>query len=80
MGGNVITSLGLEEGMIVKVLSGRKEEDIELPIGASGFDLLAALGLLPDAHILMRGASPFPIDETLVEGERVRIVKVASGG
>jgi sulfur carrier protein ThiS len=66
--------------MIIKVLSGRKEEDIELPIGASGLDLLAALGLIPDAHILMRGASPFPVDEPLLDGEHVKIIRVASGG
>ena len=58
----------------------RKTSPAELPEGASGVDLLRSLGLAPDAHILVRGDVPIPIDEPLRDGERVRVISVVSGG
>jgi sulfur carrier protein ThiS len=63
-----------------EILPGRREESIELRPPATGLDLLRALRLAPDAHILMRGEGPIPADAPLVDGERIRVVGVVSGG
>ena len=64
----------------VEILPSRREEPVELTPPARGLDLLKALRLAPDAHILFRGNVPIPIDETLVDGDRIRVVGVVSGG
>jgi len=63
-----------------EILPGRREESIELGPAAKGLDLLKALRLAPDAHILMRGDGPIPADEVLSDGERIRVIVVVSGG
>jgi len=63
-----------------EILPGRREESIELNPAAKGLDLLRALRLAPDAHILMRGEQPIPADEALADGERIRVIGVVSGG
>ncbi len=63
-----------------EILPGRREESIELGLAAKGLDLLRALRLAPDAHILMRGDGPIPVDEALEDGERIRVIGVVSGG
>ena len=72
----------LDDAMHVtaEILPGRREESIELAPAAKGLDLLRALRLAPDAHILMRGDGPIPADETLRDGERIRVIGVVSGG
>ena len=63
-----------------EILPGRREEHVELGPTATGLDLLRALRLAPDAHILIRSDTPIPADETLAEGDRIRVVGVVSGG
>jgi sulfur carrier protein ThiS len=58
----------------------RKAERVDLSPGATGFDLLRRLGLAPDAHLLVRGDAPIPLDEPLVEDEHLRVLSVVSGG
>ena len=72
----------LDERMHItaEILPGRKEESLELSPGAKGLDLLRALRLAPDAHILIRGEGPIPVDAALEDGERVRVIGVVSGG
>ena len=62
-----------------EILPGRREESIELGPAAKGLDLLKALRLAPDAHILIRGDGPIPADEVLSDGERIRVIVVVSG-
>ena len=59
---------------------GRREEAVELGSAARGLDLLRALRLAPDAHILVRGDAPIPADAVLQDGERIRVIGVVSGG
>ena len=59
---------------------GRREESVELGSAARGLDLLRALRLAPDAHILIRGDAPIPADAALQDGERIRVIGVVSGG
>jgi sulfur carrier protein ThiS len=56
------------------------DRSVELPSSARGLDLLTALDLAPDAHILLRAETPLPEDEALLEGDRIRVVAVVSGG
>lgn len=63
-----------------EILAGRREQQLELPSNATGVDLLKALRLALDAHILVRGEVPIPADEALREGEKIRVIGVVSGG
>ncbi len=58
----------------------RETRVVDLPGDATGVELLRGLGLAPDAHIVVRGDVPIPIDEPLVDGERLRVISVVSGG
>lgn len=58
----------------------RERRTIALGKGSTGLDLMAALGLHPDAHIIARGDEPIPIDEQLRAGESLRVIQVVSGG
>lgn len=62
------------------LVRGWKTENVELEAGATGLDLLQRLGLAPDAHLILRGDLPIPVDEPLVDGDVVRILAVVSGG
>jgi len=79
-GQNIMTFACMRTSMRIEVNTGKSTSRIELPDGSSGFVLLDQLSLLPDAHILLRGKRPVPLDEPLQEGELIKIIKVASGG
>jgi sulfur carrier protein ThiS len=66
--------------IVAEILPNRKEQDVELAPGATGVDLLRALKLAPDAYVLIRGDLPMPADEPLVEAEKIRLVRIVSGG
>jgi sulfur carrier protein ThiS len=63
-----------------ELVQARRAETIDLPDRATGFDLLRRLNLAPDAHLVVRGETPIPLDEALVDQDRVRILSVVSGG
>ncbi len=58
----------------------RKAKEMCLPEGSTVETMLDTLGLYPDAYIVVRGRTPVPVDSTLLDGDQLRIVKVASGG
>jgi len=64
----------------VELLPGRAKKTAEVPAGSTGENLLQSLGLAVDAHILVRGDVPIPVDEPLRDGERLTVIAVASGG
>jgi sulfur carrier protein ThiS len=57
-----------------------EEKNIDIAHGSTGIELLKELDLSPDAHILIRDKNPIPLDEKLLEGESIGIIKVVSGG
>lgn len=61
-------------------MQARRTEQVDLPAGATGLDLLRQLHLAPDAHLVIRGDSPAPLDEPLNDEEHVRILSAISGG
>jgi len=66
--------------VVLTVEVDRKAKEIRLPEGSTVETMLDSLGLYPDAHIVVRGKVPVPVDAPLQNGEILRIVKVASGG
>jgi sulfur carrier protein len=66
--------------VVLTVEVDRKAKDVRLPEGSTVETMLDSLGLYPDAHIVVRGKVPVPVDSPLVNGDQLRIVKVASGG
>jgi len=64
----------------VIVLAGGRTSEHELPGGSTVEDLLSAMKLHPDAYIVTKDAKPVPITRELEDGERLKIIKVASGG
>ena len=63
-----------------QLIPGRVEKEVELPEGATGYDLMKSLNLAPDVHIIARSNVPIPVDETLRDGERLLVIAVVSGG
>lgn len=53
---------------------------VNLPQGSRISDVLEQMKLFADAHIVLRGKTPVPITETLLEGETLKVIRVASGG
>ncbi len=66
--------------VVADLVRAHRTEAIDLPSGATGMDLLERLRLAPDAHVLLRGDLPIPVDEPLTEGETVHVISVISGG
>lgn len=63
-----------------ELLPARERRAVDLGPDATGMDLVRALGLSPDVHILVRDDTPIPEDEPLREGETIRVISVVSGG
>lgn len=57
-----------------------KERELDLAAGATADDAPRALGIRPELVLVFRGDRPLPSTEPLVEGDRVRILRVVSGG
>jgi sulfur carrier protein ThiS len=66
--------------VVAELVQARRTETVDLASAATGLELLERLGLAPDAHLLLRGETPIPVDAVLSEGERLRILSVVSGG
>jgi len=64
--------------LIVEI--GREPRELRLPDGSTVENMLDSLGLYPDAHIVVRGKVPVPLGTPLMDGDRLRVIKVASGG
>src|SRR6266571_4946926 len=72
-------SVGIVQ-VVAELVPRRTEVAVALESDATGENLLKALRLPPDAHLLVRGDIPIPIDEPLRDGERIRVIGVVSGG
>ena len=57
-----------------------KPDAMEISGGSTGFDLLADLGLHPDAHILAIDEDYIPLDQILEDGKTIKVIGVISGG
>jgi len=61
----------------VEMREGKKE--IEMPEGFTGEDLLKKLGLAPDSVLIIVNGEPVPYKEK-INGNKIRIIRVVSGG
>lgn len=64
----------------VEVLSNGKITEHELPEGSTIEDLLSKLNCHPDAYIITKDSKPIPITRKIEDGDKVKLIKVASGG
>jgi len=53
---------------------------VRLPKGSKVSDVLEQMKLFADAHIVIRGKTPVPLNAEVVDGERLKVLRVASGG
>jgi sulfur carrier protein ThiS len=53
---------------------------IKMKSGSKINDLIKKLNLKPDSLIVLQENIPIPVDDNLVVGQRLSILKVASGG
>ena len=53
---------------------------IKVPAGSIAEDVIRALGLNVSAQIVLRGKTPIPVDEPVVDGDQLRIIETFSGG
>ena len=73
----------LREQMKVRVrtLPGDKTEKVlDLANGSTVEGAIRKLGLYPDAWIAVKGDTPVSLDDTLKDGDEVKLVAVVSGG
>lgn len=57
-----------------------RERELDLPPGATADDAPRALGIRAELVLVFRGEAPLPGDALLQDGDRVRILRVVSGG
>lgn len=57
-----------------------KERQLDLPDGALADDAPRALGIRPEIVVVFRADRPIPGDAPLTDGDRIRILRVVSGG
>jgi sulfur carrier protein ThiS len=53
---------------------------VKLPQGSKISDVLQQMKLFADAHIVLRGKTPVPLNAEIVDGEKLKVLRVASGG
>ncbi len=70
----------MRDKITVVVQSGGKLQEQTVPEGSTVEDLLSQMNLHPDAYIVTKDSKPVPITRRLEDGERLKLVKVASGG
>ena len=47
---------------------------------ATVMDVLSRLNIKPDTVVVIKDNDPIPIDEDVKDGDKLKIIKVASGG
>lgn len=57
-----------------------KERELDLQDDARADDAPRALGIRPELVLVFRDTRPLAADEPLLEGDRIRILRVVSGG
>lgn len=65
----------------VELFADRKgTETVEVAAGATVADVVEALGMEPQAHVVVRGGDPLPLDAPVADGDALELVRVVSGG
>jgi sulfur carrier protein ThiS len=53
---------------------------VKLPEGSKVADVLEQMKLFADAHIVIKGKTPVPLNADVTDGETLKVLRVASGG
>ena len=56
------------------------EQEVAVHEGATVLDVLRAVGVPPDAVVVLRDERPVPVDERVAAEDRLRVLTVFSGG
>ena len=64
----------------VSIIGIGETRQITITSGATVEDVLRKLGLNISAQIVLRGKTPIPIDEIVVDKDELRIIETFSGG
>lgn len=64
----------------VEILPQNKIKKLKIKKNAKIIEVLKKLEINPDIVVVFRKNSPLPIDEVLNENDRLKIVRVVSGG
>lgn len=65
----------------VELFADRKgTEQVEVAPGATVADVVEALGLAPEAHVVVRAGDPLPLDAPVADGDALEVLRVVSGG
>jgi sulfur carrier protein ThiS len=66
--------------MEIEISMLKEKKKLQMDEGATGKDLISLLNFVPDEVILVAGGNPIPYDQSLRNGDRVKVIRVASGG
>jgi len=66
--------------MEIEVSMFNEKKKIELPKESTAEDLISKLNLTPDGVIVVANNKPVPYTSKLRDGDKIKIVRVSSGG
>jgi sulfur carrier protein ThiS len=66
--------------IIVKLSRSNEEKQITIDKKSTVSKVLKKIGLKPDTVIVMSNEKPIPITEKLIDGQKLTILQVSSGG
>ena len=64
----------------VTIFDDKSIQDLEVSENATAYEVLKKLELQPDTLIVTRNDQPIPIDEELNNRDRLKLIRVISGG
>jgi len=66
--------------VLIKVFINHTERTLRVDEGAAAIEILETLGLEENEHLVLKGGSLLPLDETLHEGDVLEVMRVVTGG
>ncbi len=66
--------------MLIKVFINRTERTLCVDEGAAVTEILEALGLEENEHLVLKNGSLIPLDEAVREGDVLEVMRVVTGG
>ena len=64
----------------IELSRSKETREIHLKKGSTVKEVLKKINIKPDTIIVIRKDEPIPIDEELINGERLKILEISSSG
>jgi len=64
----------------IELSRSKETREIDLKKGSTVKEVLKKINIKPDTIIVIRKDEPIPIDEELINGERLKILEISSSG